>query len=196
MPDEYQNLPPDARNVYLVLVGDVGALKRKVALYLSLFDQPERQFLFGLADGAFHMIQEGVGRDIILTICQLGDWAFKDRKETVPNLSFAQLARRLAPDPGLTILVDQFRIDIDAFLKHRNKLHAHGDLETRIGSASLPTLHKSELEPTVMAALAIINHVAVSHKMPRYELGYPDDAGMLAGFMSAGMKHRRTEHGL
>jgi hypothetical protein len=174
--DQIQNLPPDARDVYKVLLLDVLALARKVKFYLELFDRPECKPLLQPALSAFHIIEECVGTNIILTIFKLQDHADSNYGAT-ENLTFAKLAERLRHDPVLDGLLKQFKDKAAPFVKHRHKLHAHSDLETRIGTAVLPTLDKSELGPIVEAAHAVINRVAASHNMATYEVRKPGDAG-------------------
>ncbi len=119
------------------------------------------------------MIEEGVGHDLLMTICRLGDPADTRGFE---NLTFAKLAQKLPNDTKLGDLVKDYQDKTEAFRTRRNKLYAHSDLESRIGSAPVPQVHKNDLGTACKAAEAIINHVAQNYLGHTQGFGFPADA--------------------
>jgi hypothetical protein len=165
-------LPVEIRDIFMWLCQDVASLAHKLDTYRGLFGTPENLgLLHDTGRDAFRVIEESLRVDMAMLICRLSDPQFsfapkgkkpKPGKKSKENLTFASLEEFFEDDDRLKSLIAEFNGACEPIRKHRDKLIANSDLNTRLKPDEnlLPLVGRSEVEVIVERAGKILNRVA------------------------------------
>jgi hypothetical protein len=123
-------IPEEIRDDCADLYNDVAMLHLKWRFYLELFPDPEHARLLSNVAGAFfHVVEESLRADVLVTICRLSD---PSPSLARVNLSFAILRGKCTDLPKVDNLITAFQAACGNVRRYRNRYVAHNDLESDI----------------------------------------------------------------
>lgn len=194
-------MPPAIREVFAGLKTEVTWLHGRWDLYRQLFLTSERRIalLNECAGVYFHVLQDVLLDDTTLVLSKLGDPAKTSNKS--PNLSFAQLEKRVAVHADETLsasvhaLVAQYGTATATFKLWRDKKLAHLDLDTAITSPmALPGITQGMIDAALNAATSILNAVEVHFDDATTFYRFfrlRTDADAMVGLLKSGLRYEQ-----
>jgi hypothetical protein len=154
-----EKIPEEIRDACADLFEDVATLHCKWDCYLALFQDAENsQLVSNLARSFFHIVEESLRADILISICRLSD---PSRSLARVNRSFAILLGTCADFPKVDNLVTAFLAACGAVRLHRNRSIAHNDLRSaiQIKQYLLPGVGRSDIDEILRLAREILRAV-------------------------------------
>jgi hypothetical protein len=170
-------LPPEIRDAFAQLYQDVATLQLKWCSYLELFSSQENATLLSnVAQPFFHMIDESLRNDMIMTICRLSDPSQTLGGE---NLSLATLIGRctlVSRVPNVDSLLTAFQSAAGPVRLLRNRRIPHNDPEARIlpHEDPLPGIDRSRIDEILRLASAVLK--AIHGHFCKTDLGFSPPA--------------------
>jgi hypothetical protein len=125
-----EQIPEEIRDDCAELYDDVVMLHLKWRFYSELFPDPEHARLLSNSAGSFfHVVEEALRADVLMTICRLSD---PTPSLARVNLSFAILRGKCTDLPKVDNLITAFQAACGNLRRYRNRYIAHNDLESNI----------------------------------------------------------------
>ncbi len=134
-------------------------LHSKWDTYFTLFGPTgDAGVIFSMVDGFLRTIEDSLRADMTMTICRLSDPVKSMGKD---NLSFSRLPQLFPQILDLAARIEVFNGACEPCRRHRNKLLAHNDLNTRLKPMEnpLPGIGRADIEQILSLAADVLNHV-------------------------------------
>ena len=172
----YPEIPENIRDIFMQLCQDFVALNNKWDFYLELYSSAETTSLLSkMALASFHLIEEALRADMVLSICRLND---PPQSCGQNNLSFPFLHQHIH-NSEVDNLFTQFETACSPFKTHRNKQVGHNDLNTSIKPHSnpLPNIEKEQIDLVINIASDILNAILKCYVYEGIGFNFPQIGG-------------------
>jgi len=193
MESDDAKIPPEYREIFSYLCGEILRIKEKLREYRQLFPDSEQQvkLLNEAGPFLFHLIQQLFYDDLILSLSRLLDPAQSPdsiTKAKMPNMTFSRLVEMLkSTNPtlasNLAVRVNQMKKDAEPIQKyHRNKRVGHNDYATAVAEIDLlPPVQLDLIEQAIASDEAFLSefHCAYTGRETSFEIFNHDDGAII-----------------
>jgi len=159
-------LPPEERDIFMWLCQELSAITGKWDFFITLFGNEGNIVLFNeLAPVSFHIIEESIRNDLILSIYRLSEPSTSHGKSSKANLSLLLLAEKYSSDSKIASLTIQFKAECKPIRQYRNKRIGHNDLAQKLDPKNNPLkrLGRNTFDKPIDTATKILQQIIAKH---------------------------------